>query len=291
MASTGGSGLDRRAALGLATLAAVLAAIVGIGAWSSPALAGPPAVFEGRPTLVIVYETTPNPPRHLGVGTAIDWDRPGLTVELLKRVGERLQVNLSFKRVPWKRGLLMLETGEADGIFHASYVASRESIGVYPKTAAGRPDDTRALFSQSYSLFVTRGSKVTWDGTAIGGLEGRPVGATDGYSVIRDLGRLGVSVEPGRVPALNLAKLVQGRLAAYAELENLAGEIIRRDPVQFESVVKLSPPLVTKPYYLLLSRQFVMRDPGLANAVWGAIPEVRASREFHELETLYTDGS
>jgi polar amino acid transport system substrate-binding protein len=55
--------------------------------------------------------------------------------------------------------------------------------------------------------------------------------------------------------------------------------------------VKLSPPLVTKPYYLLLSRQFVMRDPGLANAVWGAIPEVRASREFHELETLYTDGS
>jgi len=286
MASTGGSGLDRRSVLGLAALAAI-----GSGVSAASAMAGPPAVFEGRPTLVIVYETTPNPPRHFGVGTAIDWDRPGLTVELLKRVGERLRVNMSFKRVPWKRGLLMLETGEADGIFHASYVASREAIGVYPKTAAGRPDETRALFSQSYSLFVTRGSKVTWDGTAIGGLEGRPVGATDGYSVIKDLERLGVPVEPGRVPALNLAKLVQGRLAAYAELENLAGAIIRRDPVEFESVVKLEPPLVTKPYYLLLSRQFVMRDPGLANAVWDAIPEVRASRAFHELQTLYTDGS
>ncbi len=213
MASTGGCGLDRRTVLGLAALA-VVPAVVGIGASSSPARAGPPTVFEGRPTLVIVYETTPNPPRHLGVGTAIDWDRPGLTVELLKRVGERLRVNLSFKRVPWKRGLLMLETGEVDGIFHASYVASRESIGVYPKTAAGRPDEKRALFSQSYSLFVTSGSKVTWDGTAIGGLEGRPVGATDGYSVIGDLERLGVPVEPGRVPALNLAKLVQVEAAA-----------------------------------------------------------------------------
>lgn len=283
MASTGGGRVRRRTVLGFAALAAA-----GFGA--SAALAGPPAVFEGRPTLVIVYETTPNPPRHLGVGTAIDWDRPGLTVELLKRVGERLQVNLAFKRVPWKRGLLMLETGEADGIFHSSYVAERESIGVYPKTAAGRPDQGRALFSQSYSLFVTRGSTVTWDGTAIGGLAGRPVGATAGYSVIADLERLGVPVEPGRAPELNLAKLAQGRLAACAELENLAGEIIRRDPVQYASVVKLEPPLVTKPYYLMLSRQFLMRDPGLANAVWSAIPEVRASRGFRELETLYADG-
>ncbi|MEQ9335062.1 transporter substrate-binding domain-containing protein [Thalassobaculum sp.] len=273
-----------------AALALVLAVCLMV--WTPTAVrAGPPAVFDGRPTLVIVYETTPNPPRHLGEGTAIDWGRPGLTIELLKLVGERLRVNLDFKRVPWKRGLLLLETGEADAIFHSSYVAEREAIGAYPKTASGEPDARRAIFTQSYVLFVTKDSGVTWDGATLGGLGGRPVGATAGYSVVRDLERSGVAVQPGRVPALNLAKLLEGRIAAYAELEGLADQIIRQDAELFRQVVKLQPPLITKPYYLMLSRPFVARDPALAEAVWDALAEVRASEEFRKLEDLYAGGS
>ena len=269
-------------------LAMVLVAAVALAA---PAAAEPPAEFPGRPTLRLVYETTPNPPRHLGEGTAIDWDRPGLTLEMLKRVGARLEVTVEFKRVPWKRGLLMLETGEADGIFHASYVPERESIGVYPKTADGRPDDNRAIFHQSYALFVTAGSTVTWDGTAIGGLGGRPVGATAGYSVVGDLERLGVPVEVGRIPSLNLFKLVEGRIAAYAELETLAEASIRRDADRFGTVVKLAPPLVTKPYYLMLSTPFVARDRALAEAIWDAVAEVRESEEYRALADRYAGGS
>jgi polar amino acid transport system substrate-binding protein len=271
---------------------------VALGVWASallvlpaPAVAEPPAVHEGRPTLRVVYETTPNPPRHLGEGTAIDWDRPGLTLELLRLVGERVRLNLDFKRVPWKRGLLLLETGEADGIFHASYVAEREAIGAYPKTADGSPDPRRALFSQSYALFVLDGSAVTWDGVTLGGLDGRPVGATAGYSVIGDLERRGVPVEPGRYPALNLAKLIEGRIAAYAELEGLAGEVIRQDQAAYGAVVKLQPPLVTKPYYLMLSRPFVARNAGLAEEIWNAVAEVRASEAFRRIEERYAGGS
>lgn len=275
---------DRRfAALGVGLLAVGLALIPG------RVSAEPPAVFEGRPGLVIAYETTPNPPRHLGEGTAIDWERPGLTLELLKLVGQRLRMNVAFKRVPWKRGLLLLETGEVDGLFHASYVAEREAIGAYPKTADGWPDERRAIFTQSYSLFVRTDSRVTWDGTTIGGLDGRPVGATAGYSVVADLERRGVRVDAGRVPALNLAKLLEGRIAAYAELENLAGEIVRRDPELSGRIVKLEPPLITKPYYLLLSRAFVERDRESAEAVWGAIAEVRDSARFRALEARYAE--
>ena len=256
-----------------------------------PAAAEPPKAFPDRPELRVVYETTPNPPRHLGEGTAIDWNRPGLTLELLKLVGERVRVNLSFRRVPWKRGLLMLETGTADAIFHASYLAERESIGVYPKTADGLPDARRALFVQSYALFVTPASRVTWDGATVGGLDGRPVGATDGYSVVGDLERLGVPVEVGRLPSLNLLKLVEGRIAAYAELENLAGALIRRDPARFGSIVKLSPPLVSKPYHLMLSVGFVRRDRALAEAIWDAIADVRDSDRFQQLGERYAGGS
>lgn len=269
------------------------AALAGLALWAAafPAAAEPPMVFADRPTLRLVYETTPNPPRHLGDGTAIDWRRPGVTLELLKRVGAWLRINVEFKRVPWKRGLLLLETGEADGIFHASYVPDREAIGAYPKTADGRPDESRALFFQSYALFVTAGSPVTWDGTGLGGLEGRPVGATAGYAVIGELERRGVAVEPGRYPSLNLAKLVEGRIAAYAELETMAEALIRRDPERFGSVVKRGPPLLARAYYLMLSHPFVERHPALAEAVWSMIAEIRDAAEFRALEAGYADGS
>lgn len=257
-----------------------------------PALAEAPMEFAGRPTLRFAYETTPNPPRHLGVGTAIDWDRPGLTLELLKRVGERLKVNLSFKRVPWMRGLLLLENGEIDGIFHASYTPEREAIGVYPKNAKGQPDESRAVFFQSYALFVQAGSTVTWDGTTLSGLGGKPIGATAGYAVVGDLERMGIRVETGRFPALNFSKLVEGRIAAYAEIETLAAAQIRLEPERLGGIVKLQPALRTKAYYLILSHSFVQRDRALADDVWSAIAEIRNSAEFQQLSDLYAnDGS
>lgn len=251
------------------------------------ATAAAPAAFPGRPTLTFVYEVRANPPRYLGEGTFIDWDRPGLSLELLKQVGETLRINLSFKRVPWKRGLLMVQTGEADGIFHASFKQDRERIGVYPKTADGMPDPSRAIFTQSYALHVMAGSPVTWDGTAIGGLGDGAVGATDGYSIVSDLERMGVRVETAKIQELNLSKLVQGRIAAYAELENMAAAAIRQQPDAFADVVMLQPPLVSKPYYLLLSHQFVDRDPELARKVWDAIVTVNGSAAFKAMTEAY----
>ncbi|MEQ8588031.1 MAG: transporter substrate-binding domain-containing protein [Thalassobaculaceae bacterium] len=269
----------------LATLA------LGIGAIAAPAAAEPSARFADRPTLTFVYETRANPPRYLGEGTAINWDRPGLTLELLKKLGRRLEVNLKLERYPWKRGLYLVETGEADGIFHASYKPEREAIGVYPKTEAGAPDPSRAIFVQSYALHVLRGSAVRWDGTTISGLDGKAVGATAGYSVVGDLNALGVDVETGKIQEINLNKLVAGRIAAYAELENMAAAAIAANPAAYADVVKLDPPLVSKPYYLLLSHAFADRDPGLAEAVFDTIRSINADPAFQAVVGKYTAGS
>lgn len=281
------------AALAIRCLAtASLATLVlGIGAIAAPASAEPPARFTDRPTLTFVYETRANPPRYLGEGTAINWDRPGLTLELLKELGRRLQVNLTFERYPWKRGLYLVETGEADGIFHASYKPAREEIGVYPKTEAGAPDPSRAIFVQSYALHVLRGSTVRWDGRTISGLEGKAVGATAGYSIVDDLKALGVDVETGKIQDINLNKLVAGRIAAYAELENMAAAVIAANPAAYADVVKLDPPLVSKPYYLLLSHAFARRDPVLAEAVFDTIRSINADPDFQALIARYADGS
>jgi polar amino acid transport system substrate-binding protein len=270
---------------------AVAAAALALVVSSPSAAAEPPTRFEGRPSLVFAYETRANPPRHLGEGTEIDWERPGLSLELLKRVGEELRVNLEFRRFPWKRGLYLVETGEVDGIFHASYKAERETIGVYPKTADGTVDENRAVFVQSYALHVMRGSPVRWNGKALSGLGELAVGAVDGYSVVADLENLGVKVETGRYQEINLKKLVAGRIAAYADLENMAAAAIRMNPAAYADVVKLEPPLVSKPYYLLLSHAFVNRDPALAESVWTTIAELNADPAFQAVIDAYADGS
>jgi polar amino acid transport system substrate-binding protein len=272
----------------IAILLIVLALAAGAAA---PAWAEPPARFDGRPTLTFVYETQANPPRYLGAGTAINWDRPGLTLELLRALGARLQVNLEISRYPWKRGLYLVETGEADGIFHASYKPERERIGVYPKTADGAVDPSRAIFTQAYFLHVLRGSPVRWDGTTITGLGDAAVGATAGYSIVADLERMGVKVETGKIQGINLNKLVAGRIAAYAELENMAAAAIASDPAAYGEVVKLEPALISKPYYLLLSHAFVERDPALAAAVFDTIAEINADPAFQARASVYASGA
>ncbi len=255
------------------------------------AMAEPPARFENRPTVTFAFETRANPPRYLGEGTAINWDRPGLTLDLLKAVGKRLRINIGFRRLPWKRGLYLVETDEVDGIFHASYKPEREAIGVYPKTPDGQVDDARAIFFQSYALHVLRGSSVTWDGQTIDGLGGAAVGATAGYSIVGDLEKAGIRVETGKVQEVNLNKLVAGRIAAYAELENMAAAAIQRNPGAYGDVVKLEPPLQTKAYFLLLSKGLVARDPDLAEAIWDTIAVVNADPGFQIRLDAYTGGS
>lgn len=272
----------------IAILMSALTAMVGA---AGPAWAEPPARFEGRPTLSFVYETQANPPRYLGTGTAINWDRPGLTLELLRDLGARLEVNLAIRRFPWNRGLYLLETGEADGIFHASYKKERERIGVYPTLADGMPDPSRAIFTQAYFLHVLRGSPVRWDGETIAGLGDKAVGATAGYSIVGDLESRGVKVETGKIQGINLNKLVAGRIAAYAELENMAAAAIASDPAAYGDVVKLEPPLIAKPYYLLLSHAFVERDPALAESVFETIAEINADPAFQARAAAYAAGA
>lgn len=272
-------------------IAVLLCALTGMLGTTLPAWAGPPARFEGRPTLTFVYETQANPPRYLGTGTEINWDRPGLTLELLRELGARLQVNLVIKRFPWNRGLYLVETGEADGVFHASYKQERERIGVYPKTADGTVDPSRAIFIQAYFLHVLRGAPVRWDGKTISGLDGKAIGATAGYSIVTDLEAMGVTVETGKIQGINLNKLVAGRIAAYAELENMAAAAIASDPAAYSEVEKLQPPLISKPYYLLLSHAFVERDPALAEAVFDTIAEINADPAFEARAAAYASGA
>lgn len=241
----------------------------------------------GAATVVrLVYEVTPNPPRHLGAGTEIDWRKPGLTLELLRLVGARLDVDFRFQRVPWKRGLFLVEQGLADGLFHTSYLPEREALLAYPRRPDGTVDAARAIFEQSYMIYVRKGSPLRWDGLAFENLEG-PVGVIASYSVASDLRRMGVTVSEERSLMINLRKLLEGRIAAAAELQSMTDPVIAGHPVFAGRIEKLLPPFISKPYFLTFGHDFQRRAPELAERIWDAIAAVNASPAFAAVAKSY----
>jgi polar amino acid transport system substrate-binding protein len=257
-----------------------------------PVLTGTRAAWaaDARP-LRVVYDVFANPPLICGNGTAIDPTTPGLTIEMLRMAGERANIPIELSRTPWQRGLYLIETGQADAIFASSFVEERQRFGVYP-FKDGRPDPRRKLFDQSYSLFIRGESEIGWDGRTLVNVRG-PVGATPGYAVVPVLRAMGVAVEEEPNHLANLRKLVAGRLDAYAELETQIRPVLRSNKAEFDGVYELSPPVLTKPYYLMFSKIFYGAAPEIAERLWDAIAEVNETPAWQGLLASGTcaDGS
>ncbi len=233
----------------------------------------------------LTYEPVHNPPQALGATTTINWKKPGLTLEILKRVEERLDVRFEFKRLPWKRGLYMIEHNQMDGIFHASYKPAREKIGVYPKQD-GAVDPGRSIFYQSYVLYKRADSIVDYDGKAIQGVEGA-VGAVSGYSVVKKLKKMGHTVLETSTLKGNFNKLATGKIDAFAGLENMSDDFLQRNSHAFQNITKVETKISNKPYYLLFSHDFVKRKPELTQQIWNMIAEIKASEAFRQLVYNY----
>jgi polar amino acid transport system substrate-binding protein len=229
----------------------------------------------------IVYDVFANPPLICGNGTAIDEASPGLTIEMLRMASKQTNVPIELSRTPWQRGLYLIESGQADAIFASSFVEERQRYGVYP-FKDGRPDTSRKLFNQSYSLFIRGESEIGWDGKTLTNLRA-PVGATPGYAVVPVLRAMGVTVEEEPNHLANLRKLVAGRLDAYAELETQIRPMLRRNPEEFGGIYELSPPVLSKPYYLMFSKTFYSRTPEIAERIWDAIAAVNESPAYQDL--------
>jgi len=240
---------------------------------------------QKAPPLTITFETVHNPPRVNGRGTTINWNKPGLTLELLRLIGKHLDLEIQYKRMPWKRGLYFLEKNEVDGIFHASFKPEREALGVYPKKN-GKPDTARAIFNQSYVLYTLKSSSVGVDDGKVVNLDGT-VGAITGYSVVDALQKMGLDVEEKPTLTSNFDRLLKGEIAAFSTLENMADDFLARNSDRYTNIVKVQPALKFKPYYLLFSHQFVENNGALAEKIWNSISEIQNSEEFRAIESRY----
>jgi polar amino acid transport system substrate-binding protein len=84
-----------------------------------------------------------------------------------------------------------------------------------------------------------------------------------------------------------LEKLKLGRVAAVLA-QDVTADALLKDQKRFEGIVKLKTPFATKPYYLMLSYQFIKKYPAVAEQIWTSIKEIRKT-ELDELIAKYTE--
>ena len=234
--------------------------------------------------LHVAYEDKTQFPYYMGNTQQVP-EEPGAAVELVRLLEERIPgLRVKFSRYPWKRCLAMLETGQVDGIFNASYNRERTRIGEYPMHD-GQVDPTRRLTTISYHLYALPNADLGWNGEAFEDPD-LVIAAPLGYSIVSDLENLGVSVVSVRRSLQGLELLNAGRINAVALQSVTADYLLANNPEQLDGIVRVDPPLKTKPYYLMLSRQFQAANPELSEKIWNAIGELREEK-LEALEQPY----
>lgn len=66
-----------------------------------------------------------------------DPDMPGIDVEVIEAVFQRLEQPIRFRRLPWLRAVQMTESGEADALLNVFKTAERMEKFWYPETPMG----------------------------------------------------------------------------------------------------------------------------------------------------------
>ncbi len=245
-------------------MAKLLTWIISICLWSS-------GVFAAE-TIRAAYEDKSLPPYYTGTSEDIDPVSPGVSVELMQEAAKAAGIEIKFVRMPWLRCLKSLQRGEVDVIFNASFKEDRLESGVYPM-AGGKLDPSRRIATISYVLYRLKGTSVAFTGTSVTGLDG-PVGASSGYSIVEDLTRMGVKTEEAADVTINFKKLASKRIPAVAGLE-VQGDVLLPD---FPAIEKVSPPLVSKDYFVMASHQLYDSRRDVVERLWAKLAEVREAR-------------
>ncbi|OYT90799.1 MAG: amino acid ABC transporter substrate-binding protein [Burkholderiales bacterium PBB3] len=240
-----------------------------------------PLTSGAAETLTFCYESVDVRPWRTVEGT-------GLNFDLINAAAAKLGIQIKYEGIPWKRCLSELKANRMDGAFGVSFKTDRLDTGVYP--GGSQPDDSKRLFTDGYMLLRNKGSKVTWDGKSIGGLEGA-VGIQLGYSVGDQLRSMNIPVDDGSINLRELVrKLVAGRIGAAAIGGSDATYLSSKEPTLAKQFEILPIPLVQKPYFLMLSHQVFDANPERALRFWKAIETERKSAAYVKREQAALQG-
>lgn len=235
--------------------------------------------------LRIAYNDVDNAPYMTGAGL-LPANPPGIAVDLANQAAEKMGVKIVWARVPGKRLLMDVRSGQVDAILMLSYSDERAQDLVYPMKN-GQPDKARRIGYLTYSLYRMQGSPVQWDGSRLQGVTG-PVGANTGYSVVDTLKQMGLVVEEAKETHQNFKKLMLKRVQAVAAQDIMADYLLSGGA--FEGIEKITPQLSGKDYFTAFSKSFASRNPALMEQFWNQLAQLR-DKQTQALLPMYVNSA
>jgi polar amino acid transport system substrate-binding protein len=219
------------------------------------------------------YESLEQFPYYIGNSEIIS-SKPGVSIDLLRLVADELNLDLKLSRTPWKRCLANLENGIVDGAFNASFLTERMAIARYPMHE-NTIDVSRRLIMLDYSLYILKNSSLSWDGKKFINLGSISLGAPLGYSIVTDLKKMKVPVIESAT-SIKLLNQLLGKQVVGVVLQTVTGDyLIKNEAERFSSIVKVDPPISSKPYYLMISHKFADKNQELSEKIWNSIAKFR----------------
>ncbi len=240
--------------------------------------------------LTIAYENKAQPPYYMGHNDSVPKLEPGITVEMVQLLSQSIPgLEIKLLRRPWARCLKELGANSVDGIFNASYKPKRLRIGWYPTTDGthtGPLDTSRRTRTSTYSLYILKGSSLSWDGLNFLNLKNSKIAAPLGYSIVEDLENKGITVIKSRKSSMTFELLIRRRVEGVVVQEVTGDAILQSNPIEYQRIVKVAPTIVVKPSYLMLSHGFVYKHPQLAQQIWDCLRVIREN-QFYDIASKY----
>ncbi|MFC3053402.1 substrate-binding periplasmic protein [Kordiimonas pumila] len=200
----------------------------------------------------------------------------GTHVEIVRNAFEQVAIPFTFIKMPWKRCLAALKTGELDAVISISYLESRNKAFYYPKGATSNTPHPQSIEQVDFVLVTKEGYPV--GDIMNGAIPPQPIGVPLGYMSAERMEKTGAQV----VQLMNhqdLFDLLQrGRVNSLILAKPLVDFFITQS--NYEAQFKQTRlPDHSGPLYLAFSRKSKLSEEKM-QAIWTAIEAVHADADL-----------
>lgn len=231
-------------------------------------------------TLHFCYEDKPLEPYYRGNGRVVPKRDPGATIEHLQQLTASVRgVRLQLERLPWKRCLAKLASGETDAVV-ASYRPEREEFARFP-LHGGQPDPSRAFAEHQTCLVRKTGSSWHWDGERVSGINSMVIARPLGYAPLIVPGPKQVLMHYTLSGTMDLDLLQAGRVHAVTTLCQIAGQFIQSPFITDRGLEVVMPALHSNTGYLIFSHTFYQQQQKTAEALWQQLKSDKGAAIYH----------
>lgn len=170
----------------------------------------------------------------------------GIAADIIAELFQQSDLSYSIKCYPWKRALLMVKEGTADGIILGYKTPEREAFGLFL--------DNPIQFSQ-YSVFVRKNHQFPFE--EIKDLYGKKIGIDREHTISPEFDKAvnngDITVEEASTTEHNLHKLLAGRFDAYVNNHHVTLYMVKQLGLSEHIAPLIHPVMKPSPTYLWFS--------------------------------------